>query len=342
MHELHLDLFELNNHFVEYNDVKSIEVTKSDIDFIPRYTIAIPTFKRGKLLKETIESAINQEDFNDFDIIIVDNDPERYCFTENLVKSINNKRISYFKNSENLGMTGNWNRLFELAVGDYIVMLHDDDLLYPNYLSKINHIQKKTNFNLDAIYVKYHYFDSNDSKKLPLQTINKYTKYVHLNYSDFALSNLIGAPVGTCFKRDKVLQIGGFDDSFYPSLDYAFYVKFSYFFKSIILLNNELSIYRIHENESKNKKTVLGFIEKDRIIKYNIISKYFTKWFKKPFLFYYEFNDIIYLKKIKNLYRIDDEFSIDRRANFKFLKLINFKALNKIWALKLKLKQREI
>ena len=36
---------------------------------------------------------------------------------------------------KNIGMIGNWNRLYTLARGEWVVMLHDDDLLYNDYLS---------------------------------------------------------------------------------------------------------------------------------------------------------------------------------------------------------------
>ena len=64
-----------------------------------------------------------------FNILIVDNDPQRNCETEELIDSFNNQNISYYKNSENIGATGNWNKLFELADTEFVTMLHDDDLL---------------------------------------------------------------------------------------------------------------------------------------------------------------------------------------------------------------------
>jgi glycosyltransferase involved in cell wall biosynthesis len=38
-------------------------------------TIAIPTFKRAKFLKEAVDSAINQVRYTDYDIIVVANKP---------------------------------------------------------------------------------------------------------------------------------------------------------------------------------------------------------------------------------------------------------------------------
>lgn len=337
-----INFFEITNNFSKIINIPSIEILKSNLDFTPKYTIAIPTFKRVKLLQETIECAINQEGFNDYDIIVVDNDPDRDCETERFLKKINNKKISYYKNSKNIGMTGNWNRLFELAVGDYLIMLHDDDLLYPNYLSTINKLQIKFNFAFDAIYPKYNYYDNNILSEPPIQNINKYLEYIKLTTKDFALSNIIGAPVGVCFNRNKVIEIGGFDESYYPSLDYAFYVKFSFFFKSIKLWNNEISIYRIHENESQNSNTLLGFIEKDKIIRREIILNNYKKWVLELFNYYYEYSNLIYIKKSANLYRIEDVNLLNIGCKFIFFKKVYFSILDRIWALKLKFKKNKI
>lgn len=79
----------------------------------------------------------------------MDNNPERGCETEKLMMSYsNNPMISYYKNADNLGMVGNWNRLFTLAKGKYVVMLHDDDLLLPTFLSECVKLAKRLNADL--------------------------------------------------------------------------------------------------------------------------------------------------------------------------------------------------
>ena len=105
----------------------------------PEITIAIPTYKRPNLLLEAISSAINQETSVKYDIIVVDNNPGRGDETEQLMEKFRDSLlVSYYKNSSNLGMVGNWNQLFSIAKGQWVAMLHDDDLLYPNYIKIMN------------------------------------------------------------------------------------------------------------------------------------------------------------------------------------------------------------
>lgn len=90
------------------------------------------------MLEEALLSAINQNSVNfDYEIIVVDNEPYKNGGTEtsNLMEKYKDiPNFIYYRNEENLGMFGNWNRCIELARGEWVTLLHDDDLLIPNYL----------------------------------------------------------------------------------------------------------------------------------------------------------------------------------------------------------------
>lgn len=118
---------------VESTDVFQREQLKSE----PRFSILIPTYKRPNTLKETIESALGQVEFCDFDIIVVDNNPERQDETEKLMQQyIDVNNVYYYKNSMNVGMADNWNKAFLLSHSPNIILVHDDDILSP-YALKI-------------------------------------------------------------------------------------------------------------------------------------------------------------------------------------------------------------
>lgn len=131
------------DHFKEISDGPATLIFGDESRPASLITIAIPTYLRVSTLNDAIASAINQTRFTDYEIIVVDNNPIRNDETETLMeqyRSIPNLR--YYKNSRNLGMTGNWNRLYELAKGDWVVMLHDDDMLAPVYLRTIAEVIK--------------------------------------------------------------------------------------------------------------------------------------------------------------------------------------------------------
>jgi glycosyltransferase involved in cell wall biosynthesis len=266
--------FDIVDNFKAIENIPVIKI-KEARNTLPFFTIAIPTYKRAELLEETLNSALSQKGNVDYNILVVDNNPERDDDTEKLLSTYENYRLSYYKNSYNIGMVGNWNRLYTLAQGRYIVMLHDDDLLFPNYLKYI--YQTITKSNLDVNNTAAYYVPYIKGKSTCLE--NKYHlfqnplyKIKQLKLFDFIGGNILGAPTGLCLRRDDAIELGGFDSHFYPSSDYYFYVKLVYHKKILKLEGDPLLFYRISDNESAKKETLLGFITADLKIKRGILS----------------------------------------------------------------------
>jgi len=266
------DFFKYVDNFAKTTNIPSIPIIKSKLDFVPKVTIAIPTFKRAALLKEAIDSAINQTDYIEYDIIVVDNNPERKCETERLLSSYNNPRISYYKNAENIQMAGNWNRLFTLAIGEYIVMLHDDDFIYPDFLVSLDKIINNCKEKFDAFYPPYLTYNMKIRNQEPQRKENSRFWGMQLKIEDFLWGNVVGPPLGICIRRLAILDIGGFDNNHYPSIDYDFYIKFTSKYKACKIFGHPLSLYRILENESCKTETLLNFVTNDVEIKKKILS----------------------------------------------------------------------
>ena len=141
--------------YTAVTQIPSIAIKQGTVPEGAQITIAIPTYKRAHLLRETIDSCLAQQTNYPFAIMVIDNNPERECKTEQLLREYEAiPHLFYYKNTENLGMTGNWNKLFELAKTDFVVMLHDDDKLNEDYIDKINKVLKYYQEKLDVIYVE--------------------------------------------------------------------------------------------------------------------------------------------------------------------------------------------
>ncbi|MGV0024934.1 glycosyltransferase family 2 protein [Phormidesmis priestleyi] len=92
-------------------------------------SICIPTYQRPELLRQAIVSCLVQT-YSDIEIIVCDDSKDDA--SEQMVNSLNEEKIRYYRNQPSLGQAGNVNRLFDLAQGDRLVLLHDDDLLLPD------------------------------------------------------------------------------------------------------------------------------------------------------------------------------------------------------------------
>lgn len=97
----------------------------------PLITVILTTYNRAHLLPRAINSVLNQT-YQNFELIIVDG-----CSTDNteeVIKSFKDKRIRHYKQKENKGMLADRNKGFDLAKGDYIKVLDDDDEFVPEAL----------------------------------------------------------------------------------------------------------------------------------------------------------------------------------------------------------------
>ena len=99
----------------------------------PRVTVAIPTRNRAGYLREAIVSCLRQT-FADIEVLVCDNASSDD--TEAVVSSFGDPRLRYVRNERDLGMVGNWNRCIELARGELIANLADDDVMMPDRLAR--------------------------------------------------------------------------------------------------------------------------------------------------------------------------------------------------------------
>ena len=97
-------------------------------------TFCMSTYKRPELLKTTLET-IARQTFRNFKVVISDNDPLKSA--EQVVLGMNDSRFKYFCNGENLGMIKSFNRSIERADTENIVMITDDDPVYPGMLQTL-------------------------------------------------------------------------------------------------------------------------------------------------------------------------------------------------------------
>lgn len=233
---------------------------------IPKYTIAIPTFNRVDLLKIAIDSAIHQDDFQDYEILVVDNNPERNDATELLMRHYaDHERIAYYKNVKNLGMTGNWNKLYLIARTEWVVMLHDDDMLYPDFMKVMTGIVSHDS-EASCFYSCYNTFHGIGDKHP--ERLRQNMKVMTLREADYLTGCHLHAPLGMTLKREVVFEMGGFNPNYYPSLDFQFHVKLSHYYTVRWLRNYPIASYRWLTNASGKLETLYGWVEKDEAIKW--------------------------------------------------------------------------
>ena len=242
----------------------------------PLITIAIPTYKRPKYLKQAIDSAVNQKNVNiNYDIIVVNNDPETdMSYIENQYKS-SAVSVSFFTNDHNLGMLGNVNRCVELARGKYISFLHDDDLLLDDYICSIGSVLKNNNIPC-LIPKRYLLFEGKSGKKNGLEKkrrkksflkhcfisrLFKQNKLIPLHVEDnvYCWQNCYCAPsCGVLFDKDVIKKYNLFFPEGTLSWDFISFLHLNKN-ETIYIYDKVLSVYRMTVGLSLKDTTQYDF-----------------------------------------------------------------------------------
>ncbi|UOQ67731.1 glycosyltransferase family 2 protein [Hymenobacter volaticus] len=106
----------------------------------PQWSIMIPTYNCLTFLQETIECVLAQAPGPaEMQIVVVDD-----CSTdgdvESLVKRVGQNRVEYFCQKRNVGSLRNFETCINLSSGEWVHILHGDDLVMPGFYLEIEQL----------------------------------------------------------------------------------------------------------------------------------------------------------------------------------------------------------
>jgi len=151
-----------------------------------KISICIPTYNRAKNLVNCLESLVLNKNILsiDFEVCISDNFSSDN--TESIVDSFKKKLpIKYHKSPLNVGRVKNYLNVVNLAKGDFIWLIGDDDLLLENAIFEIDRLIS-SNVDVDFFYINSYCLESDFLKSFE-QPFN--TKYLPKNMPRFSSWN---------------------------------------------------------------------------------------------------------------------------------------------------------
>src|SRR5579862_9119368 len=110
------------------------------MDKRPLVSFCFTTYKRPDILIETIRSIMVQS-IGDWEVVVSDNDPDQSG--RKIESAFDDERIRYFPNGENLGMKKSFNKSLDRSRGSFIVMIADDDPVYPDMLETLFKLERQ-------------------------------------------------------------------------------------------------------------------------------------------------------------------------------------------------------
>ncbi|UAJ14217.1 glycosyltransferase family 2 protein [Aquirufa lenticrescens] len=237
-----------------------------------KFSIIIPTYNMSRFLVEAIESCNNQT-YKNFEIIVLDNNSSDN--TELIIAPYISNRLTYHKNSTNIGAINNFNLGLEKCTGDYIKFLEADDFLAENCLEVL--ADKLKEYNYPELISSGRYYINENSIVFSNYSANNEV-YFSENYSGYRsliFGNEFGTPSDIAIKASIVDNNFKFDSLYIDYLnDWDLWIRVAKSFNSLIL-KDKLCYVRRHEGQMGNTGIQSN---KDVRVNYLMINKLYDKW----------------------------------------------------------------
>ncbi len=230
-------------------------------------SICMPVYNSAGTIKEALQTALAQT-YPNIEVIVVDN--RSTDGTPDVVRGVRDDRIRLIENITNIGMVGNWNKALMSAKGDYVLMLHGDDRLYPDSIEKKVRLMERykgVSIVISAsrvingrgeVIMERHPFRCNrifDGKKFAM-------------YS-YLTKNVYGEPSNILFRPQAALKLGGFVGEIAYAADWDLWLRMSCIGK-VGYVDEVLMDYRISQTNATSKTHTVRMLEDDAAMTDNI------------------------------------------------------------------------
>lgn len=101
-----------------------------------KFSLLVPLYNTpNQFLKDMVESVLDQT-YGNWELCLADGSDGEHAYVEQMCLSYAQKdsRIKYKKLEKNEGISGNTNKCYEMATGDFIGLFDHDDILHPSAL----------------------------------------------------------------------------------------------------------------------------------------------------------------------------------------------------------------
>lgn len=233
-----IDLLKSENCFYEFQDVKSILKYGTRMSK-PELSIMIVAYNRTDFIKEAIMSALGQITEHRYEVVVVDNSDKGNAIYD-VVRNIDDSRLSYYRNERNIGTSGNMNRCVELAGGEYVTILCDDDILLPTFAEEM---LNKIALVADCAMIGGRFDLIDENGKIIIKGYDDGNFFRAKSLFKWLLVYQF-VLVGTVFSRKIFLELGGLDQRTEPGSDAVLCLRLN-LTRKCYKYNKVLSYYRI-------------------------------------------------------------------------------------------------
>lgn len=181
-------------------------------------SVVIPTYDRGDLVKRAIRSVLSQS-FDSIELLVID-DHSPTPVREHLENTdIETDQLTIHRHSENMGGNAARNTGIDLASGQYVAFLDDDDEWYEKKIER--QVQAAESTGAGVVYTGIEQFSdgTTNATKTP-NTSGDVTE-------ELLTGNFIGSFSAVLVKKDVIERVGYPDDDLPSWQDWDYYLRLS-------------------------------------------------------------------------------------------------------------------
>jgi hypothetical protein len=186
----------------------------------PFWSVMIPTYSPNlKYLEQALGSVLEQApEPREMQIELIDDgstdfDPQIF------VRKIAGSRATFYRQPQHMGIGGNWNTCLERASGQWIHLLHQDDIVLPGFYCRLRD-GIETDPNIGAAFCHNFLSDSEGRRYIPPSRIKRTTPGILTDWLEDVFVGLSFTTPSIVVKRSMYEGLGGFDVSFDYALDW--------------------------------------------------------------------------------------------------------------------------
>lgn len=196
----------------------------------PLISIVIPTWNRPDFVSKLVGLINTTERSNDIEIVIVDNNSSQVNWEQLRKQIYTYKNVRLYRNSENIGMTPNWNKAIEFARGQWIGFMCDDDLLKTDSIMRVRQLISTVTAPCLILQNSSIHFDS---------------EWIEPGV-EAATRVALPPASGQFWHRDLTDELGAFDQRIKYCPDAEFWLRLAYHYP-VLLVRNYLVIPYQHD-----------------------------------------------------------------------------------------------
>lgn len=201
----------------------AILVPSSDAES-PFWSVMIPAYNpRADFLEETLRCVLAQDPGPQQMQIAVVDDCSPSGEVEEIVRSVAGDRVEVWRTPQNLGLAGCWNTCIRQARGQWIHILHQDDLVYPGFyqaLRKGVEIYPEAG----AAYCRHAFCDENGNWHR-MSTLEMASPGLLKNFVELLITDERIQCASIVVKKSTYERLGFFNEELKHALDWEMWIR---------------------------------------------------------------------------------------------------------------------